>query len=231
VQVRVGPYFKLEKMKKTNPKLTFESFIARISNEVYSEEESQMHNSIIEKMVPEFLNKFKFEKNVKILDVGCGQGYACEKFKEQGYDKLVAISLSENDVQGTHKKGFESHKMDMSFMEFEDNSFDVIWARHVIEHSPFPYLTLLEFNRILKKEGLIYLEMPEPDSPRVLERWPNHYSILGKKMWLCLFLKSGFEIKTATSMSVNLEFNEINKRMTEKYYVFIIKKVKDELIS
>jgi len=35
------------------------------------------------------------DRQTRLLDVGCGQGYASLKFKELGYQQLTAITLSD----------------------------------------------------------------------------------------------------------------------------------------
>lgn len=220
------------KIIERDPNLLFEGFLSRIENEVYSEPDSKLHKILIDKMVPEF-SKFIPDRWSRLLDVGCGQGYASLKFKELGYRRLTAITLNELDAEAARKREIECYEMDMTFLKFENNTYDALWVRHALEHSPFPYLTLLEFNRVLKLEGFIYVEMPMPDTPRVLENWPNHYSVLGEQMWLSLFSRSGFEVKVKTCLKPSLQAQEINdgKPFDEGYYVFVLRKIREEAIS
>ena len=220
------------KIIERDPKLLFEGFLSRIEREVYSEPDSKLHTILIDKMVPEFA-KFIPDRQSRLLDVGCGQGYASLKFKELGYQRVTAITLSKLDAEAARKREIECHEMDMTFLKFEENSFDGLWVRHALEHSPFPYLTLLEFNRVLKLEGFVYVEMPMPDTPRVLEDWPNHYSVFGEQMWLSLFGRSGFEVSVKTCLKPSLQAQEINdgKPFDESYYVFVLRKIREEAIS
>lgn len=220
------------KIIKRDSKLLFEGFLSRIGNEVYSEPDSKLHTILIDKMVPEFA-KFIPDRQSRLLDVGCGQGYASLKFKELGYERVTAITLSKLDAEAARKREIECYEMDMTFLKFQENSFDALWVRHALEHSPFPYLTLLEFNRILTLEGFVYVEMPMPDTPRVLENWPNHYSVFGEQMWLSLFGRSGFEVNVKTCLKPSLQAQEINdgKPFDESYYVFVLRKIREEAIS
>ncbi len=81
--------------------------------------------------------------------------------------------------------------MDQSFLDFEDESFDFIWCRHCIEHSVFPYFTLSEIFRVLKSKGYLYIEVPAPETSCKHQANKNHYSVLGKQMWLELFKRTG----------------------------------------
>ncbi len=209
----------------------FNGFLSRIQKEVYAEADSELHSSLIDQMVPQFA-KFLPNKQVAILDVGCGQGYALLKFQGLGFENLTAITLSTEDVQGTRKRGFVCYQMDMSFLRFEEDSFDALWVRHALEHSPFPYLTLLEFNRILKKDGLIYLEMPMPNTPRQLESWPNHYSLFGEQMWISLYGRSGLKVVAKTRLEFQIQIGSINdgRPFMQSNMVFILQKERRETV-
>ena len=142
-------------------------FLDKVSKEVYSEPDTAMHMGMIDKIVPDLeKNQLGDNKDQSILDVGCGQGYALTKFKEAGFTNLQGITMSDEDVKATQDKGFTCQKMDQSFMTFENESFDFLFVRHCLEHSPFPYFTLGEFRRVLKTGGKIYIEMPAPDNFR-----------------------------------------------------------------
>jgi ubiquinone/menaquinone biosynthesis C-methylase UbiE len=104
--------------------------------------------------------------------------------------------------------------MDQSFLDFDDASFDLLWARHVLEHSFMPHYTLTEFRRVLRPGGIMYLEVPAPDT-LLHERNPNHYSVLGKTMWTALLERSGFGIVGATDY-----FGETVDGRSDEYWGF-----------
>ena len=188
---------------------------------------------MIDQIVPDLeKNQIGSNKDQAILDVGCGQGYAMTKFKEIGFTNIQGITMSDEDVKATQDKGFKCEKMDQSFMTFEDESFDFLFVRHCLEHSPFPYHTLGEFRRVLKTGGKAYIEMPAPDNVRPLEYMANHYSIMGAKQWASLMLRHKFQIQVATDFSIELvnpnATDEKNKTFYEKNLVFVIKKCSDE---
>ncbi|UCD82323.1 MAG: class I SAM-dependent methyltransferase [Desulfobacterales bacterium] len=209
----------------------FRGFLKRIQNEVFSEADSELHISLIDRMVPKFV-QFLPNRQVAILDVGCGQGYACVKFRGLGFENLTAITLSPEDVHATRERGIACYQMDMTFLKFDDKAFGALWVRHALEHSPFPYLTLLEFNRVLKKDGFVYLEMPLPDTPRQLEFWPNHYSLFNEKMWVSLFGRSGFKALASTRLEFSLQMTSINEGLPflQSNLVFVLQKEREEIL-
>jgi len=91
--------------------------------------------------------------------------------------------------------------MDQSFLNFPDQAFEFIWCRHCLEHSIFPYFTLCEFFRLLKTKGYLYIEVPAPDTSCHHERNQNHYSVLGKSMWIELIKRSGFNVLDTIDLS------------------------------
>lgn len=194
-----------------------EQFLTRIAKETYPEPPSELHTGITKGMVDYFLNKFPIPPSAKILDVGCGQGVALEIFKDKGY-QAIGITLNEVDVQACQQKGYTVYAMDQSFLEFQDQEFDLIWCRHCLEHSIFPYFTLSEFFRVLKPQGYLYVEVPAPDTSCGHQTNPNHYSVLGKSMWADLIKRSGFEL---------LDIVDINFKVTagpDTYWAFTQRK-------
>ena len=218
-------------MIQREPSRVLEGFLSRIETEAYSELDSDMHMMLIDKMLPEFV-RFIPDRQTRLLDVGCGRGYASLKFKGLGYHHITAITLNDEDVEATRQRGIDCYKMDMTFLRFDEKSFDALWVRHALEHSPFPYLTLLEFNRILSPGGFIYVEMPMPDTPRHLESWPNHYSVFGGQLWISLFSRSGFTDRVKTCIQPTLQQDNVNggKPFEEGYHVFVLQKIRDETI-
>lgn len=116
-----------------------------------------------------------------VLDVGCGSGFTRPIFTLMGYywegiDKEG--NMNENIREG-----------DISFLPYGNNSFDLIFARHILEHSPMPLLTLMEWRRV-SKEFLIVI-LPAPEYWTI--KGKNHYYVLPKENWDALFEASGWK--------------------------------------
>ncbi len=192
------PLLKSDKLAKYG---RLQRFMEALKKDVYPEPLAEPHNSITRKMVSKLLTLDDVRPGDKVLDVGCGQGLALELFKEAGLNP-TGIALGE-DYRVCKTKGLNVYEMDQSFLEFEDGEFDIVWCRHSIEHSIFPLFTLSEFHRVLKEAGLLYIEVPAPDTSCHHERNQNHYSVLGKSMWVSLFNKLNFE--TVYSFDINFQ--------------------------
>ena len=137
--------------------------------------------------------KSKITPGCKVLDIGCGQGYALELFTRHGAEP-IGITLNEEEKGIVDAKGHDVRIMDMSSLDFEKNHFDILWSRHSLEHSVFPFFTLAEWYRVLKPGGLLYLEVPAPDTKNNHEFNQNHYSVFGIRMWQSLLMRSGFKV-------------------------------------
>ncbi|MEC4986452.1 MAG: class I SAM-dependent methyltransferase [Oscillatoria sp. PMC 1068.18] len=170
-----------------------ENFLEKIKSDTYPEPPTSLHTNITKKVIDYFFNKFSLPPQAKILDIGCGQGVALELFAAKGYHP-IGITLNNEDVAICQEKGYEVYEMDQSFLDFDNETFDLIWCRHCLEHSIFPYFTLNEIYRVTKPQGYLYIEVPAPETSCQHQSNRNHYSVLGKPMWLELIKRSGFKI-------------------------------------
>lgn len=202
----------------------FKDFLEIVRGHVYSEPDTPLHTNTINTVSAKIYEEhFKANPDGKLLDIGCGSGYAMLKLKEYGMTDLTGLTLSHDDAETARGRGFTVIEEDMSFTTFEDESFDYLWVRHALEHSPFPLLTLLEFYRIMKPGGLAYIEMPSPKCTRSLESFDNHYSIMGPRQWNALMSRAGFKSKDIGEISFKI-YNELDPKFegTEVYEFYVL---------
>jgi len=109
---------------------------------------------------------------IKILDVSAGNGRDLIYGRELGYD-MYGTELSDtflNLLNKLHSDGATDHKVkkcDMRKLDFDDASFDVV--RHCCTLLHMPVIgkgytadkALAEAHRILKNNGLLYIEVKE----------------------------------------------------------------------
>lgn len=169
----------------------FKRFLTTIASDTYPEALSPIHTKLTATSIEHLFTHYTIPNRALVLDIGCGQGVALKHFVERGC-RPVGITLNTTDLEECRKQGYTVAQMDQSFLEFPDATFDLIWARHVVEHSIFPYFTLTEFARGLKPGGFLYLEVPGAETTYKHELNQNHYSILSNTMWLSLLERSGF---------------------------------------
>jgi len=159
-----------------------------------------MDEGHLEMMEDAIRNIFIINQISTVLDVGCGQGDAQSIFEEfsiqylgltLGSDHETAKELSRNVVE-----------MDFNFLDFPDNSFDLVFSRHSLEHSPFPLLTLMEWHRVSKK--WLFLVLPNPETFSYMGR--NHYSVLNKQHAMWLIRRAGWKVTKDDSMKEEYRF-------------------------
>ena len=198
---------------------------------IYEEGDSQMHSYLTASIVTTYIDPLALPKDAKILDLGCGPGYFLDEMKKRGYTDLTGVSLSPGDIKICEDKGHTIKKFDMSFLPqkdgYHDESVDFIFLRHALEHSPYPIFTLMEYNRVLKQFGKIYIEVPAPDCDRKHEWNLNHYSILGQNQLGALLERTGFNIDKFENLEFEIEINDPNstaKTVKEKFYCIVATK-------
>jgi SAM-dependent methyltransferase len=196
----------------------FEQFLETIGSQTYPEVPSGQHDEISRQMVDLVWSKCGLTSDMKVLDVGCGQGVALKLFAAKGAD-AVGVTLNQTDVDVCQSLGYNVLKMDQSFLDFPDASFDLLWCRHCIEHSIFPYFTLSGFHRVLKPGGWLYIEVPAPDTSCAHQTNLNHYSVLGKSMMASLIERSGFRIADILDITFSVPAGP------DLYWAFIQQKV------
>ncbi len=155
----------------------------------------------------------------KILDVGCGHGPALEWFSKRNHE-ILGISMNREDVSYCLSREHCCALCDQNDLErFEDDALDLVWARHVLEHSIAPFYTLHEFYRILKDGAILYVEVPAPCTQCLHETNLNHFSVFGYEMWLNLFSRLKFKIVEACQTDL-----KTCEGLQDIYYSFILRK-------
>jgi len=173
--------------------LRLDDFLDAISGEVYPEVPAEPHISITRRVIESLHREGLIRAGQRVLDVGCGQGIALEEFRRLGLP-AVGVTLGP-DLEVCRAKGFDVLHLDQNFLEFDGEAFDFLWCRHVLEHSIAPFFTLSEYLRLTRPGGLVYVEVPAPDTSVHHEANPNHYSVLTASGWLSLFERAGFKVE------------------------------------
>lgn len=202
------------------------------TNHVYDEGDSQLHKHLTSEVVKKYIDPLNLSKNSKILDLGCGPGYFLDEMKNRGYTDLVGVTITDDDIKTCESKGHQVKRYDFSFIPqsdgYHDESVDFIFLRHTLEHSPYPIFSLMEYNRILKQFGKMYIEVPAPDCERKHEYNPNHYSILGQNQLAALLTRTGFNIDTFTTFEFDVQFPAPDSTeqitMKEKFFCILVTK-------
>ena len=116
----------------------------------------------------------------RFLDLGASLGYVVAAAQERGWE-AYGVDVSADAVAACRRQGLPAEVGDLQHIPFPDGFFDVVHARHVLEHDVEVYRSLEEIRRVLKDDGLLVLEVPDGDCPKVRRRnawvgfwWPEH---------------------------------------------------------
>ena len=123
----------------------------------------------------------KYKSQGKLLDVGCAFGLFLEVTKEQGWEPY---GLEISSYAGNYAKQKFGSNVLIGVLNkdvFYDDYFDVITMIEVIEHFPNPIQTLKQVYRVLKKDGIIYIQTGNIESFKAKiagKRW-NYLTLPG----------------------------------------------------
>lgn len=124
----------------------------------------------------------------RVLDVGCGDGYAMELFQAAGKECL-GVTLNAAGVDTCLRRGLsavrgDAHDPDSIFCR----EFDLVYCRQSVEHFYSPFLALVAMNRVLRYDKFLFVSLPD-------ESWieaDDHLYVLNFRQMTTLLHKTGF---------------------------------------
>lgn len=126
---------------------------------VYNEQDRPF-TSYPDQLARYLFNRYNLESDQKLLDIGCGRGEFLRGFMRcgaQGYgvDRSRAAAALCPDAE-LHTADLENDAL-----PFEDDFFDVVFSKSVIEHFYYPERLMQEIYRVLKPGGLVITLCPD----------------------------------------------------------------------
>jgi len=113
------------------------------------------------------LEPLKDKRNLRVLDVGCGEGYLCRILAKKGH-KVFGIDFcpelieAAKDLEEKKPLGIKYFVGDFRKTNFPSSFFDVILSHHTINEIENPEKAFKEFSRIFKKGGKLILLFLHP---------------------------------------------------------------------
>ena len=138
----------------------------------------------------------------RVLELGCGMGHLlawlADRYQIFGCDinPWALAQARQNVPQGN----FLLLSADMPYA-FPEALFDIVIAKHVVEHLFHPARAIAEMKRVLRPGGWLLMATPNLSSPmraRKRDRWigyrdPTHISLKPPEDWLSLLRLNGLQ--------------------------------------
>lgn len=109
----------------------------------------------------------------RVLDVGCGTGFATEHFVRQGFD-VTGVTVNPHERDECLQRGIKIHERDFHYMSLPDGGFDLVFSSHSLEHSSSPLFALWEWRRVLRPGGYLMIAIPMPAEQDARAMFPEH---------------------------------------------------------
>jgi len=103
----------------------------------------------------EFVLKYLPRRNVRILEVGCGNGELAERLQNIGFE-VVAVDSSAEAVENTKQRGVDARVAE--FPDFDESAFDAILFTRSLHHLQALDETVAKTHQLLNPNGLVLVE-------------------------------------------------------------------------
>lgn len=106
----------------------------------------------------EVQNHFKHNDLIG-MDLGCRWGILTKALDDLA--QWHGIDIDEKAVEKALENGLSARQMDISInIDFKDSCFDIVLLTEVLEHLPYPAITVKEIHRIIKPDGVFLGSVP-----------------------------------------------------------------------
>jgi demethylmenaquinone methyltransferase/2-methoxy-6-polyprenyl-1,4-benzoquinol methylase len=127
-----------------------------------------------EEMRDEALALLDLSPDDRVLDVGCGTGFATEGLL-QYTDDVHGLDQSIHQMEKAFEKFGKRDRVrfyrgDAERLPFRENVFDAVWSSGSIEYWPNPVDALAEFRRVVKPGHRVLVVGPDQPKTGVMQR-------------------------------------------------------------
>ncbi|WP_336001384.1 methyltransferase domain-containing protein [Halorientalis halophila] len=128
-----------------------------------------------EQMRTAAIDLLDIEPDDRVLDVGCGTGFATEGLLSR-VDTVYGLDQSPHQLEKAYEKfgkrdgPVQFHLGDAERLPFRDDAFDVVWSSGSIEYWPNPVDALRECRRVAKPGGQVLIVGPNYPNSTIFQK-------------------------------------------------------------
>lgn len=122
----------------------------------------------------------QFTQKKRVLDAACGAGYGSYYLSTKEADKVYGIDIESSAIHwanATYRKlsdNLDFSVDDINNLQYKNDNFDVVVSFETLEHLPALDNYFEEIKRVLKKNGLFIVSVPDY-STNIGAGYPNKY--------------------------------------------------------
>lgn len=164
----------------------------------------------------------KIEKSMKIIDIGGGKGEFVKLINKK-CDSVYILEPGISRINSINEENITTINkfLDDDFANENINTFDIVTSFHVLEHVTNPIRFLNNCYKILKPNGLLYIEVPNEDDTRI--ELSEYYK---NNIWYCKAHISYFTHSTLKYILDKLEIHNYKMDGFERYdyenYMYLV---------
>jgi len=119
----------------------------------------------------------------RLLDFGSGWGFFLESARDRGWHATGLEPLPGHGIYARGQLGLDVVTDTLRDDTFAAQSFDVVTAFQVFEHLPNPAEELRKLHRVLARDGLVLIEVPNIDTPLLRLMRASHRHFVIDHLW------------------------------------------------
>lgn len=162
---------------------------ARGSYEIeYDADEINYINNKIEQRAYILDKYLQLNSSRTFLDIGCGEGWALNFFKQKGWE-VLGLDYSSfgcekfNPACMTNLIAGNVYKSITTLIE-QKRKFDVVWVDNVLEHVINPEAIIQDFKKIISPNGILVVEVPNDFS--ILQNHVFNKGLIDNQYWVVI---------------------------------------------
>ena len=129
----------------------------------YDKDNDDLLGTVSQPNSVDLLNNHTNDKNLKIVDIGCGTGLVGKFLQNKGYLYYDGLDISEEMLEIAKSRGYRYLSLGslQNKLPYEDNAYDAVFCVGVFTHGHVNSNGLDELIRITKKNGFIIFTINE----------------------------------------------------------------------